>query len=194
MIPWDAPSTEILLNPRMPSDEATRVRSLIERTAPLAAHVWLTTSGSTGRLKPVALSKRALLVSAAAVNRHLESDAEDIWLNVLPTFHVGGLGIHARAHLSGARVVAVDAWSVETFVAALATHGVTLTALVPTQVFDLVRAERAAPPSLRALVVGGAALDERLYRHVLARPGAGRREPGPSGGGGQAETGSERAL
>ena len=166
MIPWDTPSTEILLNPRMPSDEAMRVRSLIDRAPPLAGHVWLTTSGSTGRLKPVALSKRALLVSAAAVNRHLESDAQDVWLNVLPTFHVGGLGIHARGHLSGARVVAVDAWSVETFMAALASHGVTLTALVPTQVFDIVRAGRTPPPSLRALVVGGGALDERLYRRA----------------------------
>jgi O-succinylbenzoic acid--CoA ligase len=168
VIPWDAPSTEILLNPRLPEAETARIRSLIGQVPPLDGHVWLTTSGSTERLKPVALSKRALLASAAAVNRHLQSDASDVWLSVLPTFHVGGLGIHARGHLSGARVVTLERWSAEEFAGALAGHAVTLTALVPTHVFDLVRGEHHAPPSLRAVVVGGGRLDEHLYRAARA--------------------------
>jgi O-succinylbenzoic acid--CoA ligase len=102
-------------------------------------------------LKLVALSKRALLASAAAVNRHLASDASDVWCNVLPTFHVGGLGIHARAFLSGARIVN----DLE--------EGATLASFVPAQVSDVVRAGRVAPPSLRAVVVGGGALSEELY-------------------------------
>ncbi len=164
MIPWDASSTEILLNPRLPTDEAARVRSLMDGIPRLPAHVWLTTSGSTGRLKPVALSKRALLVSAAAVNRHLNSDARDVWLNVLPTFHVGGLGIHARAHLSGAPVVTLDTWDVSAFGLRLSANRVTLTALVPAQVFDLVQERRRPPATLRAVVVGGGPLDAAVYR------------------------------
>jgi O-succinylbenzoic acid--CoA ligase len=162
MIAWDDPRTDVLLNPRLPSPDAARVRELIAGVPALEGHVWLTTSGATGRLKPVALAKRALLVSAEAVNRHLDSDDHDVWLNVLPAFHVGGLGIHARAHLSGARVVAREPWDVGSFVRAVTEERVTLTSLVPAQVYDLVRNSHQAPPSLRAIVVGGGALAEDL--------------------------------
>src|SRR5687767_8020692 len=102
MIDWRSDESHVLLNPRMPEEERQHLERLV---TPLPAHVWLSTSGTTGALKLVALSKRALLASAAAVNRRLESTAQDVWCCVLPTFHVGGLGIHARAFLNGARVV-----------------------------------------------------------------------------------------
>jgi O-succinylbenzoic acid--CoA ligase len=159
---WEGPSTEVLLNPRLPPADAERLRALIARAGALDGHVWLTTSGATGRLKPVALGKPAILASAAAVNAYLGSDARDVWLNPLPTFHVGGLGILARAHLSGAKVFSLARWDPSTYGAQLAAHTVTLTSLVPTQVFDLVRARIRPPSSLRAVVVGGGALAEGL--------------------------------
>jgi O-succinylbenzoic acid--CoA ligase len=147
-IDWLSDETHVLLNPRMPEDERRR---LDEFVVPLPGHLWLATSGTTGALKLTALSKRAMLVSAAAVNRHLQSDASDVWLCQLPTFHVGGLGIYARAFLSGARVI-TEGWD-----------GVTLASLVPAQVSDLVRARTPAPESLRAVVIGGGALPSKLY-------------------------------
>jgi len=152
-IDWVGDESHVLLNPRIPEEERQRLESFVTG---LPAHVWLATSGTTGALKLTALSKRALLASAAAVNRHLQSDANDVWLCVLPTFHVGGLGIHARAFLSGARVV--TEWS----------DDVTLASLVPAQVSDLVRDRRTAPQSLRAVVVGGGAMSEELYREGRA--------------------------
>lgn len=168
MIDWDDRGTEILVNPRLSGDDRAYVHRLIAAAPPLEAHVWLTTSGATGRQKPVALAKRALLVSAAAVNRHLDSDGHDTWLNVLPTFHVGGLGIHARAHLSGARVVEMRDWTPAAFVDALAAERVTLTSLVPAQVFDLVHAMLRAPRSIRAVVIGGGALHPDLGERARA--------------------------
>lgn len=150
---WLSDDSHVLLNPRMPDEERRRLESFV---VDLPSHVWLASSGTTGALKLTALSKRALLASAAAVNRHLSSDANDVWLCVLPTFHVGGLGIHARAFLSGARVV--TEWSDE----------VTLASMVPAQVSDVVRDGRAAPRSLRAVVVGGGALSEEWYRDARA--------------------------
>lgn len=147
-IDWLSDESHVLLNPRMPEEERRRLESFV---VDLPGHVWLSTSGTTGALKLTALSKRALLASAAAVNRHLQSDANDLWRCVLPTFHVGGLGIYARAFLSGARVVG-DSWD-----------GVTLASLVPAQVIDLVRDRIAPPRSLRAVVVGGGALSGDLY-------------------------------
>lgn len=137
----------------MPDDERQRLERL---AIDLPGHVWLATSGTSGLLKLTALSKRALLASAAAVNRHLDAGAHDVWLCVLPTFHVGGLGIHARAYLSGARVVTAG-W-----------EGVTLASLVPAQVSDLVRDRVAPPDSLRAVVVGGGALSADLHETARA--------------------------
>jgi O-succinylbenzoic acid--CoA ligase len=167
VIDWDGRDTAILLNPRLPEADARAIRALIDRV-PLQAHVWVTTSGATGRLKPVALAKRAILASAAAINAHLASNAADTWINVLPTFHVGGLGIHARAHLSGARVTTLAVWDPAAYGAALAGARSALGALVPTQVFDLVHAGLAAPKSVRAIVVGGGALGAELYRQARA--------------------------
>jgi O-succinylbenzoic acid--CoA ligase len=102
VIDWRSDESHLLLNPRMPREERRRLESYV---VPLKAHVWLATSGTSGALKLTALSKKALLASAASVNRHLQSYSKYVWCCVLPTFHVGGLGIYARALLSGARVV-----------------------------------------------------------------------------------------
>jgi O-succinylbenzoic acid--CoA ligase len=161
LIDWTSKESHVLLNPRMPSEEEARLRSLV---IDLQAHVWLATSGTTGTLKLAALSKDALLASAAAVNRHLASDARDVWCCVLPAFHVGGLGIFARAFLSGARVIRSQ-WDARDFAA---NGEMTLASLVPAQVSDLVELQLPAPPNLRAIVVGGGALPDALYVNARA--------------------------
>jgi len=170
MLDFESGETHLMLNPRLPAEERERLERLYAAAPPLASHVWLATSGTTGSLKLVALSKRAILASAAAVNRRLDSSARDIWCCVLPTFHVGGLGIHARAALSGARVVGAQ-WNAQTFLALCGSERVTLASLVPAQVRDLlgvVRASGAPPPTLRAIIVGGGALEPELYEAARA--------------------------
>lgn len=189
MINWKSSENEVLFNPRIPEalkDELLPALScltdynskdsvnLLSSTAVfgLKEQVCLATSGTSGRLKWTVLSKTAILASAKAVNEHLESDHTDLWLNPLPDFHVGGLGIYARGHVSRARVVAChfpDArWIVEHFFKQLTQSKATLTSLVPAQVFDLVSAGFKAPEALRAVVVGGGALSEKLYFSAVA--------------------------
>jgi o-succinylbenzoate---CoA ligase len=158
-IDWLSAESHLLLNPRMPEEERRQLQSFVIE---LPGHLWLATSGTTGALKLTALSKQAMLASAAAVNRHLETSAADVWCCVLPTFHVGGLGIHARAYLSGSRVIAMP-WDARAF-AAMAE--MTLASLVPAQVSDLIRAGLRAPERLRAIVVGGGALEPRIYEEA----------------------------
>lgn len=160
-IDWLSAASHVLLNPRMPAEERQRLESL---AVELPGHLWLATSGTTGALKLTALSKDAMLASAAAVNRHLQSGAYDVWCCVLPAFHVGGLGIHARAFLSGARVVQA-VWDARDFAVM---RDVTLASLVPAQVRDLVDAQLEAPRALRAIVVGGGALPRELYEAARA--------------------------
>lgn len=158
-----------LLNPKLPLAEADELRELTEMF-PQADGVWIASSGSTGDLKSslklVALSRSALLSSARAVNQHLQVSSSDIWAQVLPEYHVGGLGIEIRAGLSGARVVKAlqnEKWDPVYFLKLVEKQDITLASLVPTQVFDLLQLKRTPPKSLRAILVGGAALSSDLY-------------------------------
>ncbi|MEO5968684.1 MAG: AMP-binding protein [Bdellovibrionia bacterium] len=178
-IDWDSLSNHAYLNPRLPEQDTKRLRSLVESVSDqFRAHVFLLSSGTSGGvgqdLKWVALSKAALLTSAIEVNRHLKSDSgvstskstafssKDVWLHVLPDFHVGGLGIRARSYLSGAKVVRLSLWDPKEFVSLAISHDVTLASLVPAQVYDLVQNGLKSPASMRAVLVGGGALAPSL--------------------------------
>lgn len=168
-IDWLSDETSILFNPRMPHHDQVQAQELIHALPPLKAHLWLGTSGSSGQIKWVALSKEALLNSAKAVNTHLQSTVHDIWLNSLPIFHVGGLGILARSFLSGASVVACqNQWNAKNFYESLLDSHATLTSLVPAQVYDLIHLQMQAPPKLRAVIVGGGALSESIHKRATA--------------------------
>lgn len=160
LIDWRSADSHLLLNPRLPDDDRLRLERLVDPG--LRGHVWLATSGTSGALRLVALSKEAMLASAAAVNRHLGAGPGDGWLCVLPSFHVGGLAIHARAFLAGSRVVSA-AWDAAGFAALCARERIAFASLVPAQVHDLVNAGMRAPGSLRAIVVGGGRLAGDLY-------------------------------
>lgn len=163
----DAPPVA-LPPPHVPPEELDVILAAARQDGGLAGHVAIATSGSRAR-KWAFLSRRAILASAAAVNRHLASDSRDTWLLALPLFHVGGLGIPARAFLSGARVAALDGkWDPSRFVDAAASEKATLASLVPTQLHDLVAAALPAPRGLRAVVLGGAALSGPLRERALA--------------------------
>ena len=155
------PAGTLLLNPTLAP--AARNAVLSTEFPLLSNHVWIASSGSGGRLKVIALSRIALEASANAVNEHLRTELSDRWLNPLPRFHVGGLGIVVRAFLVGSRCDFLPRWSADEFVRAARAHGSTLASLVPTQVYDLVVARATCPPALRAVVVGGGALDEALH-------------------------------
>lgn len=167
-VDWQSLDSHLIINPRLQQQLPLRLRDSLPQHLPkLPGHLWLSTSGTTSdqSVKLVALSKAAFLVAAQGANQHLEVHAHDRWLNVLPLFHVGALAIHARAHLSQSLVVdkSVAKWNPESFVTSLADQEITLTSLVPTQIVDLVAGEFQAPSSLRAVVVGGGAMNSSLF-------------------------------
>ncbi len=159
-VDWESDRTFTLANPRLP-ETASRPEGGFSN------HVWIATSGTTGAIKWAALSKEALLLSAQTVNTHFQIDSKDIWLNPLPSFHVGGLGIWARAYLSGSKVHVLEKWHPEVFCKMAEAKQATRTSLVPTQLYDILCAGLQAPPSLSTVIVGGGALDERLFFKAL---------------------------
>jgi O-succinylbenzoic acid--CoA ligase len=160
MIDWTTKQSHSFINPRIPDKDRPVLGELQDQ---LKGHIFLTTSG-TERLKWVALSKEAFLVSAEAVNRHLEARASDIWINALPYFHVGGLSIYARAFLSRSHVSRYDhKWDPKAWATLVQEKRGSLASLVPTQLWDLVNQKIEPIASLRALLIGGAPLSPELY-------------------------------
>lgn len=174
-VDWESADTVVLANPEWLRREGIALADVERTLPPLPRHVWVATSGTSsegpGRARWIALSKDAFLASATAVNHHLAATPSDTWAHALPIFHVGGLGILARAHLAGARVVAAIGrrWDPAAFLEVVGASGATLSALVPSQLHDLVDANLESPPSLRAVVIGGARLEPSLYRAARGR-------------------------
>jgi O-succinylbenzoic acid--CoA ligase len=159
---WKADTVFFAVNPRLPDDTDGILGFVVEREE-TSNLIYFQTSGSEGVPKWVGLSRGAFLASARSVNEHLESTGQDRWLITLPLHHVGGFSILARCHESGAKFFHMkERWSVDRFIAHCLQATVTLTSLVPTQVYDLVQANLHAPPGLRGVVVGGGALAKSI--------------------------------
>lgn len=162
---WEADGVELRLNPKRPV-AVEGLQSYVADDLGIRAAFVVASSGSGGVAKFVVLSKAAVLASARAVNAHCGLTKGDIWLGNLSTFHVGGIGIHARAFANGAKVVpmAWDAWTRDGsgFLAAIDEAGATLASLTPTHLWDLVRVRAKSPASLRGLFLGGGRIDPAL--------------------------------
>ncbi len=163
---WRGEGIDIRLNPHNPLD-LTGVEEII-RDRGVSSAIVLATSGTTGEAKLVVLEKRAFLVSAGAVNRWCRVTRDDTWLGGLSNFHVGGLGIYARACLSGSSVRSMDwrSWTRDGRAFVEACAGVTLTSLTPVHLHDLVAAEVCCPPSLRGVFLGGGAAPADLVERA----------------------------
>lgn len=160
---WQSDKNHVFFNPRLPQEAIQDLEKLPLKD--LKGHIFIASSGTSGSLKWIALSKEAFLASAAAVNNFLCATSQDCWINPLPEFHVGGLSIFARAYLNGAKVCALESkWNPHQFCCFAEENKGTIASLVPTQVYDLVQAKLQAPPSLRALIVGGGSLSPALYQ------------------------------
>jgi O-succinylbenzoic acid--CoA ligase len=185
----------LLLHPRAPEAERERVLAALppaalcpadwargtppERRAPLTlpqaggeAAAIFTTSGTTGSPKGVLISRAALLASAEAARARLGFGASgDRWLTGLPLAHVGGFSVLVRALVARRAAVVREASTPESFRAAVVEGLITHASLVPTVLARLLDARPAwdPPPTLRALMLGGAGTPAELRAEALRR-------------------------
>lgn len=136
----------------------------------LENHFFLFSSGTTSSdPKGYAISQKALFANAQAVNDFFELTESDVWGLTLPWFHIGGLSVIARAHLLGSKLVDLTGkWEPEQWVQKLSTEKVTITTVVPTQIFDLVKNNLKSPPSLKFIIVGGDFLSSELAARAIS--------------------------
>ena len=162
---WQGAETHVAC---APGESAEGLAAWMEQAHGAPGWCLFQTSGTEGQRKWVALTKAAMLISARAVNAHFTVTVADHWLLALPVWHVGGFGILARAFAAGVSVETLSGkWDAKAFALKAEETGVTLTSLVPTQVFDLVSAGIAAPKNLRVVLVGGGALSPEVRQAAL---------------------------
>lgn len=130
------------------------------------------TSGTAGQPKAVMLTAQALEAAAGASAAITPLGTGDIWLACLPLFHIGGHSILTRCALAGAEALLLQGFDAERLGRVLMTESVTHLSLVPAMLAQLLEVLPLAPPALRHVLVGGAALPA-----ALAERAAGRRWP-----------------
>lgn len=129
---------------------------------PEQTYALLCTSGSSATPKLVALSRRAVLASAAACDGNLGCEAEERWLLCLPLSHIGGISIAVRMLAARRTVVLLEPHAagllerVTDLRCAIRDQCVTLISLVPVVLERLLKAGFVPPKTLRAVVLGGA--------------------------------------
>ena len=132
-----------------------------------AAH--LLSSGTSGRPRVVRITARNLLASARGSQERLDLSPSDRWLGSLSLSHVGGVALVTRASAVGSALVLRGLFKTTTFLALLEAGAITHASLVPTMLHQMLEAwgDRAAPDSLRCLLIGGAPAREDLVQAAL---------------------------
>jgi o-succinylbenzoate---CoA ligase len=120
----------------------------------------ITTSGSTGDPKKITITRESMITSAKLTQQAVGFKEGDNALVCLDTRYIAGQMMLVRCFVANMYIVAVDPTS-NPFSKIDELQKVDFTALVPYQVYDLVRSQDAKRlDSINTILIGGAPLDE----------------------------------
>jgi len=158
MIEWNNKKCSVVVNPHHDLPNPPEMEN----------HIILSTSGSK-KPKWVYLSKEAFLIGAKAVVEKMEVKPTDQWLVTLPLFHVAGIAILARCQVAGCshKVYSQKKWDPSRFLSEI--EDCQYTSLVPTQLYDLIKAFHRPLPNLKGVLIGGDKLSRSLFDEAIER-------------------------
>lgn len=182
-IDWTSNSeNQLLINPKISQEEKNTIFELndyFNAEVSKVDYFLIPSSGSSKSIdesvKLIALKKSVVLNSARRVNQQFGFNEKMNWGCVLPTFHVGGLGILARSYLAKSQVFFAE-WKTllneDQFLNWINQNNIQVLSLVPAQIFDLVKKNIQCPKSIKKVFVGGSELpmDVAVAAHQLKWP------------------------
>lgn len=160
--------TALPLPPGLIYTQRTQLLALAAAAASPALALIIATSGSEGAPKGVRLPWRAVAAASRMSARALGLRAGDAWLACLPLHHVGGAMIVYRCLRAGATAVVHEGFDAAAVGRDLAQRAITHLSLVPPMLARLLDGGTSPPPTLRCVLVGGAALSLPLFRRAVA--------------------------
>jgi O-succinylbenzoic acid--CoA ligase len=160
--------TAFPLPPGLDSAQRARITALAEQAAEPGLALIIATSGSQGEPKGVRLPWRAVAAASRMSMKSLGLEQGDAWLACLPLYHVGGAMILYRCLRAGATAVVHDSFDPESIARDLTERRITHLSLVPPMLSSLIDAAVPPGPTLRCVLVGGAALTQTLYDRAVA--------------------------
>jgi fatty-acyl-CoA synthase len=133
------------------------------------------TSGTTGKPKGCMHSHNSLMATTALPSVWFDISCEEIFLGVVPFFHVTGMQILMNMPLYiGAEIVVMTRWDRELALFLLERHQVTNWTNIPTMVIDLFASPNFKSDSLKSLKYiggGGAAMPEAVAKRLFELTG-----------------------
>lgn len=157
--------------PIIPSSEVAKAKVTppTEAPAPDDIALLIATSGSTGQPRAVMLTHGNLAAAARCSASRTPLGPGDRWLACLPLFHIGGFSILTRCARAGATAVLGGRFDPEAVLASLRRESISHLSLVPAMLARLLEVSKdLAPPNLRHVLVGGAALAPALAAEARA--------------------------
>ena len=92
----------------------------------------LFTSGSTGTPKAVQLTECNLIESATKWHEEIQFRQNDVYLNCLPMYHIGGISIFIRSLIYGFSTYQLNKFNIQNITSLLKSEKVSLISMVPT--------------------------------------------------------------
>ncbi len=174
-------------------EEALRAGDPTGVTLPNLAYTdtWaiLYTSGTTGRPKGAQVTYGNIFYNAVGMGQAIDLSSQDINLNVLPTFHSGGLGLYAGPVLhAGGTLVVMRAFDPAELLGLIERWEVSVILLVPSIYLILSQfpdIDQYDLSSVRSWASGGSTLPPSLVaefaeRGIIIQQGFGMTETGPT--------------
>jgi O-succinylbenzoic acid--CoA ligase len=162
---WSIPQkTEALFHAIRDSGPALAFGPVGREYVDLATALVLTTSGTTGIAKEVALSTKALVASAKAAHKYLGAKSGQRWSLLLPTTHIAGINVLIRSIELG--TTPIDNRNRDEYINA------DFVAIVPTQLHRALRGDEKLLKHLQSaqgVLVGGAAASDELVSEAKAQ-------------------------
>ncbi len=147
------------------------------------------TSGTTGRPKGAQVTYGNFFYNAIGMGQAIDLTSEDVNLNVLPTFHIGGLGLYAGPTFhAGGTVVVMRSFDPGEFLRLIEEWQVTVFLLVPSIYLMLAQfpdLDEYDVSSVRHWASGGSSLPPALVyefaeKSIIIQQGFGMTETGPT--------------